>query len=523
MKKIVLISGVIAAMVVGFWGSSRPNNTAVASDCSDNAVITCGFTSIGQLRAKYNADQPAGTKTIYTYFGMSSSTINQAAYKTGYVTKAGEVVVDGKVVADNALTVGRQDMPGSTKHVVDGTTFYTRTPSVSFLSDKLSVIAFFDVNGRFIGATMFDCGNPVMATNKVIPPVFSCDSLQATKINRDTFDFRVAHTAKNGATFKNFDLAFGDGKTVVNQTSSPVRHAYSAPGTYTAIATVRFNVGDTVKTVTCQTTVIVLVAPAPSVSIEKTVRGTEHQTVAVNEPFPYELTITNTGNTDLTKVMITDDAPTGVQFISADKGMITENRYRYTIPGVLKVGASVKVVINAKLTKYVAGAITNKACVDASEVTGNPDDCDTAQVDTPKMIEVCDTTNDTVVTIKEKDFVAPRYTKDLDACAKIIVCDSSTGKIVTIVKNKQTSTQSKNFDACTDITVCQLSNTATVVIKKTAFDSALHTTDMSRCAPKQPPLELPRTGVSDVLSGTLGLGGLVGAGYAYIASRRTIQ
>lgn len=171
MKKVTLMfaGGVIAlGALIGFVGlSSTPAN---AADCGGNAVITCGFSSITQLRAKYNADSPKGTQTIYTYFGMSSNTINKAAHKTGYVTKAGNVIVDGKTVATNAMTAGRHNITGSTKHVINGTTFYTRTPQVSFSVPQYSVIAFFDTQGRFIGASMYECGNPVMATNKVTPP-----------------------------------------------------------------------------------------------------------------------------------------------------------------------------------------------------------------------------------------------------------------------------------------------------------------------------------------------------------------
>lgn len=247
-------------------------------------------------------------------------------------------------------------------------------------------------------------------------PVYACDALKATKISRDTYDYTLAYTAKNGATLKNFDLNFGDGQTKTGLTASPVRHTYAKPGTYKTTATVRFNVGTAVQTVTCATTVTVSPAPVPGVSIEKTVNNVEFQTVKVGTPFTYELVVTNTGDVDLTNVVVTDTAPDGVKFTSADQGVITNNSYRYVIPGTLKIGASVKLVITAELTKYVEGAITNKACVDAKEVSGNPDDCDTAVIDTKEMIEVCDTTTSQIVTIK-KDELGANHTTDKSKCA----------------------------------------------------------------------------------------------------------
>jgi uncharacterized repeat protein (TIGR01451 family) len=57
----------------------------------------------------------------------------------------------------------------------------------------------------------------------------------------------------------------------------------------------------------------------PGVSIEKTVDGVEQKQVALNQAFTYQLVVKNTGAVDLTNVVVTDNAPAHVQFISADK------------------------------------------------------------------------------------------------------------------------------------------------------------------------------------------------------------
>lgn len=581
MRKLLTGFGATLLALGGYIVMSPIVSPALAVDCSDNAVIRCGVSSITDLRSKYNNDTTPGTKTIFSYMGMTSATINSATYKTGYVTKTGNVVVGGKVVATNAISAGRQWMPNSTKHVTSGTTFYTRSTTDSFKSAQLSAIVFFDSQGRFIGAALHDCGNAIKATNTVDPPVYRCDSLTVTKISRDTYDFALKYTARDGAALKNysisfgdgqsktglttssarhtyakpgtytvtatlsfnvngavkthscstivtvtpapiyrcdsltptkidrntfdyvltysaqhgasltgFDLNFGDGQTKTGLTTSPVRHAYTAPGTYQTVATLHFSVEGAVKSVTCQASVTVSPAPVPGVKIEKTVNKTEHQTVQVGATFTYELLVTNTGDVDLKNVKVTDTAPEGIEFISASPGAITGGKtYNYILPETLKVGASVQLVITAKLTTVMNGAITNKACVDANEVSGTPDDCDTAIIDT--TIEVCDTTTDTIVTIKPEVFQTPRYTKDLTQCDKMTVCDTTTGQTVTLPKNELTPQ---------------------------------HTTDMSKCVPApQPVIELPRTGVANILGGSIGIGSIVGASYAYIVSRRTLR
>ncbi len=514
MKKVTLMlaSGVLAlGALIGFVGFSA--TTAKATDCTTNAVITCGVSSIGQLRSKYNTDTPKGTQAIYNYFGINSNVINNAAYKTGYVTKTGNVVVDGKIVADNAISAGRTYKPGSTKHVSGGTTFYTRTPADSFTSSQLSAIVFFDAQGRFIGASLFNCGNPVMATNKVTPPpapVYSCDTLTANKITRNEYSFTTSATAKNGALIKSYSYNFGDGTTQPG--AATVTHTYpTKAGTYTAKVTVSVSVGDKIVTAPGTCTVTVTVAPEmcpipgktqypkdspeckedkPSVSIEKTVNGKEHETVTVNAPFTYEIVVKNTGNVVLKNAVVIDKAPANVTFISAPTGTITNNAWSYTIPE-LGVGQSKSFTISAKLTVYQAGVITNTACVETPTVPGgNPDDCDTAEIDTPKLIEVCDTNTNTIVKIDEKDFDESHMTKDLAQCDKI--------------------------------QVCKIDDKTTVTIVRSDFDATKYTKDFSQCKTPETPPELPHTGAGGIIGGGLGLSAIAGAVHYYGASRRSL-
>lgn len=137
----------------------------------------------------------------------------------------------------------------------------------------------------------------------------------------------------------------------------------------------------------CDTTVIT--TPKPGVTIDKLVNGQESVQVAVNETYTYTIKVTNTGESNLVNAVVSDPAPANVQFLTTDKGVITNNVLSYTIPS-LKVGESTIITLTAKVTAQVEGNIKNTACVDAVEVNpSNPgvkDDCDDAYVHVPPVV-----------------------------------------------------------------------------------------------------------------------------------------
>ena len=492
MKNIRVLIGSLTAVAVLFVAGLMfiPQADAqVTRDCSPDAAITCGVTSISELRQKYNSDTTKGTQTIYSYMGISSNTVNKATYKEGTVTKSGLIIVDGKTVATNAVQAGRHPAwpgyPASTKHVVNGLTFYTRTTQNSHMPASQTAIVFFSSNGTFIGAVIHDCGNPV--TGKPTPPpvppkppVYACNALKATEVNRNTFTFTTSASASNGAVIKDYTYSFGDGsstttgastshtyakdgtykvvakvnvvvngKTVVapgtcevqvtvkptpkapvyacnalkatavsrdtfnfvtdatatngavikdytysfgdgssTTTGASTSHTYGKAGTYKIVAKVNVVVdGKTVVAPgTCEAQVTVKPADSPSVNISKTVNGKEYEEVTVNEQFQYEVVVTNTGNTTLNNLKVTDPAPKGITMLSADFGTIENNVWSYTIPS-LDTGKSFTVKIQAKYPAYESGTQVNEACVDTASITPeHPTLCDTASTSTPPPV-----------------------------------------------------------------------------------------------------------------------------------------
>lgn len=167
---------VIVLLSIGTLSTHVVHAASSGQNCDDNAVVYCGATSVSGLIGKYNNGDGLNTATsihnIYSWFGISSNDIQSmgSTAQNGSVTSSGDVYVGGKLVANDALTGGRQNIqPGSTERNYQGTVFYTRAPSVSFLSSPLSAFVVMK-DGVFQFAILTSCGNPVKASPTTSAP-----------------------------------------------------------------------------------------------------------------------------------------------------------------------------------------------------------------------------------------------------------------------------------------------------------------------------------------------------------------
>ncbi len=459
-----------------------------AGDCSSNSVVKCGVSSVGQLKQKYHGS----TKNIFDGMGVGKHINTAPKVVNGYVTRSNTVTVDGKVVATNAVSAGRQYIHGgSIKRIHKGTKYYERAPSVSFRSSQLSAFVFLSKDGQFLGAVLKDCGNPVKGKNTVPKPptpVYSCDELKVEAIagKENNYRFTTRATAKNGASIVKYVYNFGGG--TYTSSSSSVTHGYSKPGTYNVSVTPTFRVnGKNIPKTSdaCKGTVTIKEKAAPGVSIEKTVNGKEHEKVEIGKPFNYEVTVANTGNVDLKDVAVSDKAPNGVTFKSADKGSIESNTWNYTIPTLAK-GESASFKITAVMKDYQEGTIKNTACVETPTVPGgNPDDCDDATIETDEpTIKRCDIETGEIVTIKKSQASNPRYV-DESECAPVERCDLETNEIVTISKHKAEEDKTRYVDKsqCEPVKRCDVNTGVIVTIPKHRAGASRYTEDLTQCEP----------------------------------------
>jgi uncharacterized repeat protein (TIGR01451 family) len=151
--------GLVAATLI-------PTATVSAQprDCDNNAILRCGAYSVSELHKKM--DQHDDAEKIYAYYGISKDDLKHTV--NGTVHKNGNVVVDGKVVATDARSTGRQNIPGAGTSYIKSINVYERPTQVSFRSDSLSAFVRMK-DGKYQYAVIKSCGNPVKA-KPVEPP-----------------------------------------------------------------------------------------------------------------------------------------------------------------------------------------------------------------------------------------------------------------------------------------------------------------------------------------------------------------
>ena len=115
------------------------------------------------------------------------------------------------------------------------------------------------VDGKTKTTTSASCEVKVTVENPPAP-VYKCDALGARLQDETTrkYVYDLSYTVKNGATLKTVDYDFGDGQTkngVTPAETKNVTHAYAKAGTYKTVATLHFNVNNTVKDVKCETSI----------------------------------------------------------------------------------------------------------------------------------------------------------------------------------------------------------------------------------------------------------------------------
>jgi hypothetical protein len=255
---------IAAAFVVALAGAvslgQATKQTTHAADCSTNAILRCGVSNPNNFIDRVAANDQ-NTQGVYAGFGLDG--VDYARFrseaKQGIANRNGTIVVDGRVVATDAWSIGRSKKA----HSWNWNGFWADSATVVNRSD-IPVMVLFDENGAMEFAVMYDCGNPT--TGNVIHPSFECKSLSKSPVTgeKDTYMFTVDAPASNGATVARVVYNFGDGTTETRSDLNGVKHKFTRPGNFTVTVSVTFNLPGgktkTVEGVNCRTQVTV-VAP----------------------------------------------------------------------------------------------------------------------------------------------------------------------------------------------------------------------------------------------------------------------
>ena len=242
----IALTGV--ALTANFATGGTP---ASAYTCETNNIIPCGFNSISDFVNIYKANAKGDYPQIYAAFGLAPTDIGRLAKtaKMGMAYRDGTIRLDGKVVATNGISLGREKKSYSKTVTIGGKTYYQDRDQDAFLSDIPALIM---MNGdQFEFGALTACGNPLKGTPTGQPPEYSCNMLNPTQVNRTTYSFTTDVTALHGATVTKLVYDFGDGQTqTVTSASQKVTHEYAKEGTFTTKVTVYVLVNGETKAVT---------------------------------------------------------------------------------------------------------------------------------------------------------------------------------------------------------------------------------------------------------------------------------
>ena len=393
---------------------------------------------------------------------------------------------------------------GQKAHTVAGRTIYSRPQKLWDSSWYMGWEGSSATRGKF--RIMSSCGNlltysvpqtvPVTPTPQPQPtpqpkpqPAATCDNLTITQLSRNRYHMSAKASAKNGATIQSIYIRVYDpsgklvdaGGVTGDQTGMGVE--LKTPGTYKAQATAVTSLGE-VTSPNCTGSFTITEEtkpeePKPSVSITKTVNKQEHVKVAVNSDFTYEITVKNTGKTDLKDVVVSDTAPKEVTLSNSSAGKVNGAKWTHTIAN-LPAGQSQTFSLTAKYAKFVEGKHKNTACVDTPTITGSPDACDDATTET--------------------------YT------------------VTTPPANPPTQPTPNEPNKPTQPTPAPSVPTEPTTPPTTNQTTPPATIPQPQPTPTAPTTkELPLTGTLNTASGILGLGGLVSVTCAYVMSRRSLR
>ena len=260
----------IGLLSFGILGLNQYTATqaATARDCDDNAIMRCGALDAGEFRNKYNQNAPGDLAAIYGHYWIP----RDVQVVEGQSFRDGTVRVNGRVVAKNAESIGRQPISGSRPISIAGKTYYQTSNANAFLSDGLATMVALDAQGNFKYAIIKACGNPIYATPVPPPtppqppkptPTYSCTSLTKLDMSNTQKRFTATGAAAGGAAITGYTFDFGDG-TQQTQAGTTIDHTYATPGTYTAKVTVNVTAEGTNKTATAPACQVSVTIPAPA-------------------------------------------------------------------------------------------------------------------------------------------------------------------------------------------------------------------------------------------------------------------
>jgi len=286
---LVALAIVVPTLTVSAAGSD-PQNNVLYNGCSTLSACKSAMSN-----GDGNGHNGEDITKIYNYFGITSSNITSmvpvTVYKNGNVNlnQAYGTFKSGATIATNAQSVGRQDIDGSSSHLISSIGVYERSTSVSFISNSIGGWALMS-GGEFKAFILSECGNagtgtpvtppaapkpapvpttpcgctlpptPVQPQPPVTPQGFvTCQELDATNEGNNEYDFNIVPTTPTGnAVIEGYQFTtFVNGEQqaqLPEQTSTQLTETVAPGTTLTVEGQVVSTVGTSNNTNDCMAT-----------------------------------------------------------------------------------------------------------------------------------------------------------------------------------------------------------------------------------------------------------------------------
>jgi hypothetical protein len=287
-KLFVLFAVFLALSIGGLVSATSLSSTskvdaAYCGDPSQNSIIPCGeATRTDFINA---VKKSSDLQHIYAKFGLTSADYNrfitssQAGVAYSYSSKYGDntIVVDGKVVATEASSIGRwKSFQGSNpksfpiSNAGNGGEFWGNLNTQSFAKQTTAIpvdVLFYN-SGPNVGQVEFavmtgSCANPTY--QNVTKPTYACEDLQDTQstTNKNTYTFTTAANAGHGATITKLVYNFGDGSTQTTYSpSTKVTHTFTKNSEVSVTVYVSLPGGTTIELTNCKKAITFTPPPA---------------------------------------------------------------------------------------------------------------------------------------------------------------------------------------------------------------------------------------------------------------------
>lgn len=265
-KALVASIFALAMLVSGGILLSQQGTSAEAAGCKTNDIIPCGVSSASDAVNKINQNAQGDLNKIYPAYLPGFSTADLAKAVEGVSHKNGTITVNGKVVATNAVSIGRNPQPGSHPVTLGGKTYHESPNQTVFTSDSLPTLVVMK-GDVFQYAVIKGCGNPEKGKPTGKPASATCDSLTPKKISRNEYQFNAKATPTGNAKIVKYVFTTSDGQTkevVTANTTASTNFSFAKAGTHTVKVQVVANIDGKLQTINgagCQTQVPVEAAP----------------------------------------------------------------------------------------------------------------------------------------------------------------------------------------------------------------------------------------------------------------------